>query len=450
MSDKTQAMAAHDAPAAPPAKFPLTLILILAAVYTLSYLDRQVVNIVAEHMKRDLDLADWQIGAISGLAFALLYATLGIPVARIAERSNRSLLISIALTIWSACTALMGFAQNFWHLALARFGVGLGESGCSPPAMSLIADTTPPKKRSKALAIYNLGVPIGALIGMVIGGYLVDVLGWRSVFFIVGPPGLMLAIIIMFFVKDPKASERAALSVEAAAQARADVPTMSETAKDLASKSSFWWITFGACLTVFVGYGLQAFFASFFLRTHSEGLTEIAASLGMPGPTTLLGLGLGIVLGLGGTIGTLLGGQIADVWKSRKAYVYVPAIGSLLAAPLYVIAFILPSAGAAMLLLILPTMFKSLWYGPVYASIQGICHPQSRATAIAIFLFLLNAIGLGLGPLLVGLGSDFLSSSLGETEGLRWAMISVSAVSALSAICFWMAAKPLETELVEQ
>ena len=443
----------HTTPAKPsgvPTKFPLTVILLLAAVYTLSYLDRQVVNIVAEHMKQDLDLADWQIGAISGLAFALLYATLGVPVARIAERANRTRLISIALTVWSACTALMGLAQNFWHLAFARFGVGLGESGCTPPAMSLIADTTPPKKRSKALAIYNLGVPIGALIGMVIGGFLVDILGWRSVFFIVGPPGLLLAFVILFFIKDPRTGERARMTAEAAAKARADVPSMSETARDLASKSSFWWISLGACLTVFVGYSLQAFFASFFLRTHLEGLTEIAASLGMPGPTTLLGLGLGIVLGLGGAIGTLVGGQITDIWKSQKAYVYVPAVGSLIAAPLYVISFLLPSAAAAMLLLILPTIFKSLWYGPVYACIQGICHPRSRATAVAIFLLLLNAIGLGLGPLLVGLGSDFLSASLGETEGLRWAMILVSGVSALSAICFWMAAKPLEKEFVEE
>ncbi|WP_321490214.1 MFS transporter [uncultured Hyphomonas sp.] len=429
-------------------RFPIWVILILAAVYTLSYLDRQVVNIVAEHIKQDLGLADWQIGAVSGLSFALLYATLGIPVARIAERSNRGILISIALVVWSACTAVMGFAQNFWHLALARFGVGLGESGCTPPAMSLIADVTDKEQRPNALAIYNLGVPVGALLGMVIGGYLVDLLGWRSVFFVVGPPGIFLAIVILAFVKDPRSQKKFAAETGAPAET-GDVPSMSAVAKDLAAKKSFWWITTGACLTVFVGYSLQAFLASFFLRTHSDGLAGLAEQLGLPGPTALLGIALGIILGLGGAIGTLIGGQVGRRWKSTRAYVLVPAIGSLAAAPFYVIAFLLPGAGMAMVLLIVPTILKSLWYGPVYASIQGVCHPRSRATAIAIFLFLLNAIGLGLGPLSVGIGSDFLSARLGEAEGLRWAMIVVSAVSALSAFCFLKAAKPLENELVE-
>lgn len=436
----------------PASRFPLFMILMLAIIYTLSYLDRQIVNILAEHIKRDLNLADWQLGAISGLAFALLYATLGIPVARFAERSDRRVIISAALAIWSACTALMGLAQNFWHLAIARLGVGLGEAGCTPPAMAMISDATTKAQRSRALAIYNLGVPVGALLGMVIGGYLVDLVGWRFVFFVLGPPGIVLALITYLFVHDPRRKKIAPEPDETAAPVltpASDVPALSAVARSLWQKRTFRWMTMGACLTVFVGYSHQAFMVSFFLRNHSEQLTELATSLGLPGPTALVGLALGVVLGLGGAIGTLVGGQIGDMWRTPKALAYVPAIGSLLAAPFYVIAFLMPLAGTALLFLILPTILKSLWYGPVYASIQGVCHPRSRATATAIFLFLLNAIGLGLGPLTVGLVSDMFAASMGPAEGLRWSMIFISAISAVSALCFWIAAPSLEGEMVE-
>lgn len=434
------------------AAFPIGLVLTMGAAYTLSYLDRQVVNIVAEHIKHDLQLADWQLGAISGLAFALLYATLGIPVARIAERTNRSALISVALIVWSACTTVIGFAQNFWQLALARFGVGFGESGCTPPAMSLIADVTRPEQRSKALSIYNLGVPVGALLGMMLGGFLVDIVGWRAVFFIVGPPGILLAIVIFLFIKDPRSKKKTVNPLEdpaAALEPEDHVPKMSEVAKSLASKQAFIWMTLGTCLTVFVGYSMHAFLAPFFLRVHAEGLAELATSMGLPGPTSLVGLGLGIGLGLGGALGTLIGGHAGDFWKSKKVYAFTPGIGALLAAPTYALTFVIPSAGWAMLFLIIPSVLSSMWYGPVYASIQGLSHPRSRATAIAIFLFLLNAIGLGLGPLSVGLVSDTLAASLGAADGLRWAMIIVSGVSAISALCYWFAAKPLEKEMIE-
>lgn len=417
-----------------PARMPRLLIFLMFLAYTLSYLDRQIVNIVAEHIKRDVGLADWQIGAMSGLAFALLYTTLGIPVARWAERSDRVTIVTVALVIWSGCTTLFGFGRGFTSFFLARIGVGLGEAGASPPAMSMITEATPPEYQARALSIYNLGVPIGALLGMIVGGLIVDSWGWRWAFFVVGPPGLLLAALIRVQLRDPRTEQSESTDVDAI-----KVPTLREVAGTLRGSPRFWWIAAGAALTTFVGYGQQTFFASFFLRNHGAELASLAASLGLAGPTALLGLTLGLGLGLGGVIGSLLGGQIGDRWRSPNAYVWVPVIGSVLAFPFYTIVLLLPGAGAALALLVVPVALKSLWYGPVYASVQRMTHPRSRTTVMAVFLFILNAIGLGLGPLLIGLLSDLLGRSLGPGEGLRWALIVLSGVSLLSAACFAMA-----------
>lgn len=415
-------------------KMPYLLIIMMFLTYALSYLDRQIVNIVAEEMKNDLGLADWQIGAMSGLGFALLYTTLGVPVARLAERRDRVTIISLALVVWSGCTALFGLGRNFLEVFAARVGVGLGEAGGSPPAMSMIADATPRQYQSRALSIYNLGVPLGALLGMIVGGFIVDSLGWRWAFWLVGPPGILLAIVIRLVLRDPRAASD---KTAAAQKTKVDVPSMREVISSLRRNTAFWWIASGAALTTFVGYGQQTFFASFFLRNHSDQLEAIARDLGLAGPTTVLGVGLGIGFGLGGAIGTLLGGQLGDRWKSPYAYLWVPALGSALAVPLYIATLLLPSTKLALALLIVPVALKSMWYGPIYAAIQRMTHARSRATVLAIFLFLLNALGLGFGPLTIGLLSDFLGQSMGEAEGLRWSLIIVTGVSLLSALCFY-------------
>ncbi|WP_226633522.1 spinster family MFS transporter [Novosphingobium profundi] len=409
---------------------PYLLVGMMFLTYAFSYLDRQIVNIVAEHMKADLDLADWQIGAMSGLGFALLYTTLGLPVARLAERTDRVNIISAALVLWSGCTALFGLGRNFFEVFLARIGVGLGEAGGSPPAMSMIADATPRAYQSRALALYNLGVPMGALLGMVLGGFVVDALGWRWAFWIVGPPGILLAILIRMLLRDPRGA------AGKAAAKPGDVPSLREVAANLRRNTAFWWIAAGAALTTFVGYGQQTFYASFFLRNHADQLDALAVSWGLAGPTTVLGVGLGIAFGLGGTIGTILGGQLGDRWRSPHAYLWVPALGSALAVPLYIATLLLPSAGFSLALLVVPVALKSMWYGPTYAAIQRMTHARSRATVLAIFLFLLNALGLGFGPLSIGLISDWLAQSMGEAQGLRWSLIAVTAVSVLSSLCF--------------
>lgn len=435
-------MTSDSGSAAPPVKLPRYLIAIMFLTYALSYLDRQIVNIVAEHIKRDLGLADWQVGAMSGLAFALLYTTIGLPIARLAERKNRAKIIAVSLVVWSGCTALFGLGRNFAEIFLARLGVGMGEAGGVPPATSLISDSTPKSHQSRALAFYNLGVPLGALLGMVIGGFVVDLWGWRTAFLLVGLPGIPLAALIYFTIGDPRDA------VPKADRRSTDVPSLKAVFASLRGKPAFWWIVAGSSLTTFVGYGQQAFFASFFLRNHGGELDRLAGLFGMSKSTGLLGVALGLGLGIGGALGSYVGGQFGDRWKSPNAYVYVPAIGSLLAFPLYAAVLLAPSTLVALLLIGVPTFMKSLWYGPTYAALNNMSHARSRATVIAIFLFIINAVGLGLGPVAIGMVSDFLGLTMGTGDGLRWALIMASFVSVLSALCFFQARKSLVRDML--
>jgi MFS family permease len=442
MQQPDSAQAAHV-----PAKFPRYAVALLFVIYTLNFLDRQIINILAEPIKHDLELADWQLGAMTGLAFALFYTTLGLPIARLADRHHRGKIIAIALFVWSGFTALCGSATSFVQLLLFRIGVGMGEAGCSPAAQSLIGDITSKQQRARALSLYAMGIPIGSLLGMIIGGIAVDIWGWRHALVFVGAPGVLVALLALFTLKDPRAN---AASKDAATGEAEAVPTFREAARELASKSSFWWISIGTALTSFVGYGHQAFYASFFLRNHRVELASIADSFGL-GVTGFLGIALGLVLGVGGSLGTYIGGLVTDrfIGRGPEVYAYVPAFGAAIAAPFFLVAFLLPSGMWAMIVLLVPTVFKNMWYGPVFSSIQSVVHQRSRATATAVFLFILNALGLGLGPIMIGALSDTLARSLGEAEGLRWAMIILTAVSLLAVVCFWKARKSIGRDQVQ-
>lgn len=427
--------------AAPSQGYRRYVLCLLLVVYALSFLDRQIVNILAEPIKRDLHLADWQMGAMTGLAFALLYTTLGVPLARLSDRGNRSWIISGSLLVWSGFTVLCGLSTSFIHLLLARVGVGVGEAGCSPPAQSLIAEMTPREQRGKALGFYSMGVPIGSLLGMLAGGLLAQHYGWRIAFLTVGAPGVLLAVISFFTLKDPRQKRPA--------PAKGDIPTLAETARELVTKKSFWWLAIGTALTSFVGYAHQSFLGSFFLRNHADGLADLVALTGAQGSLAFLGIVLGLILGIFGAVGTWFGGVWADRLGSKDArgYTLVPAIGTLIACPLYAVAFMHPSAAVALVVLIIPTIFKNLWFGPVFAAVQGLVHTRSRSMATAILLLILNAGGLGLGPLCLGLLSDALATSLGEAAGLRWAMISINIVGIGSALAFWQARRTIVAEM---
>lgn len=425
-------------------RYALTILLI---IYTLNFLDRQIVTILAEPIRNDLGLSDTQLGALTGFAFALLYTVMGIPIARLAERGNRPMIISAAVAAWSGFTVLCGLATNYWQLLFARVGVGVGEAGCTPPAHSLITDYTPKDKRSSAIAFYHLGTPIGSLLGMVLGGVIADEWGWRTAFLVAGAPGAVIALVALFTLAEP----RRKLNADQIAAASAGRASLGAALRELSTKKTFWLLAFAASIVAFNGYGSAAFVGSFFLRNHGAELTEIAAGFGMQ-PLSFLAITAGVSGGLAGVLGTWAGGAMADHLGRRDVrwHMSLPAIAGLLAAPVYVAALLWPSYWGALALFAIPTMLASIWYGPVYGTVQGLVHPRTRATAAAILLFVINLIGLGLGPTLIGVLSDALASSYGLTpgEGLRWSLVTFGVLGSSACLLFWLARFTIRDDLV--
>jgi MFS family permease len=419
---------------------------VLLIIYTLNFLDRQVVNILAEPIKQELGLADWQLGMMTGLAFAIFYTVLGIPIARMAERKNRPVIIGVSVAAWSFFTVLCGFAQNFWQLILARIGVGVGEAGCTPPAHSLITDYVPREKRASAIAFYSIGTPLGTLVGMAMGGVIADAYGWRVAFMVAGAPGVLFALIAALTLVEP----RKQLAADLAARAAQPISFGAALAV-LMAKKTFWLVAFAAAIKAFIGYGQAPFTASFFFRNHTAELAQLAGMFGLKS-AGFLGLALGLMGGTAGVIGAWLGGVIADRYgaKDIRAYVVVPAFASLLAIPFYITAINLPQAMPAMMLLVVPVLLGTLWYGPVYATAQSIVDPSMRATASALLLFIINLVGLGLGPVAVGVMSDLFAGplGLGSAEGVRWALMVSAALGVVSFWLFWRARHTIAGDMV--
>lgn len=422
---------------------------LLLLIYVMNFVDRQVVNILAEPIKRELGLLDWQVGAMSGLAFALFYTVLGLPIARAAERGHRPFIIAGALALWSMFTALCGFAQTFTQLLLARIGVGVGEAGCTPPAHSLIVDYVPKEKRASALAFYAMGTPLGGLVGMALGGLIADAYGWRMAFIVCGIPGLLLALIAGLTLVEPRI-RASAEDIRVRAQQMRDAKPFREALATLRKKRTFWLVAFAAAIKAFIGYGQAPFAASFFYRNHLEEVTALGAIFGLA-PGGFLGLSLGLMAGIGGAIGSFTGGAIADRYGARdyRAYVSVPAIASVAVMPIFLFGVLSPSAVIALSSLFFGSVIGTLWYGPVYATAQTIVPPHMRATASAILLFIINLVGLGLGPLAVGALSDTFAIyfGMGEGEGVRWALIVASLTGFIAAALFWMARKSIRDEM---
>jgi len=419
---------------------------VLLIIYTLNFLDRQVVNILAEPIKRDLGLADWQLGMMTGLAFAVFYTVLGIPIARIAETKNRPVIIGASVAAWSAFTVLCGFTQNFWQLILARIGVGVGEAGCTPPAHSLITDYVPREKRASAIAFYSIGTPLGTLAGMAMGGLVADAYGWRAAFMVAGAPGVLFALVAALTLVEP----RKKLAAEMAARASSQISFAAALAV-LATKKTFWLVALAASIKAFIGYGHAPFTASFFFRNHGPELAQLASTFGLKS-AGFLGLALGLIGGTAGVIGAWLGGVFADRLgaKDLRAYVTVPAIASLITIPIYITAVSLDAPMTAIGLLAINALLGTLWYGPVYATAQSIVDPALRATASAVLLLIINLIGLGLGPLAVGILSDVLSGhmGLGEAQGVRWALIASATLGLAAFGLFWAARNSIREEMV--
>lgn len=408
----------------------------LLIVYTLNFLDRQILNILAEPIKAELGLSDTALGLLAGPAFAVFYAVLGIPIARYADKrsTNRVWLISVSLAVWSAMTALCGFVQNFTQMLLARIGVGVGEAGCTPAAHSLISDTVPPEKRSSAIAFFGLGVPIGSLMGLVIGGIVNDIYGWRAALMLVGAPGLLLAVVLPFLIREPRVSA-GAVGDAAAKGGAAPALSMRAALTEIFSIRAYRYIFIAASITAFLSYGKGLWTISFFIRSH--GLS-----------TTQAGLAMAVALGIAGIIGTLLGGKMADMFgKTDKRHLLTfPAIGMAVAAPILFAGYWMEDWRVAVALLIVPTILNAAYYGPAYACVQGLVRPEARAVAASMVVFGQNLIGLGLGPLAFGALSDALMPMAGA-ESVRWVLYGAAWLGIIPAFFFWRASLRLNAEL---
>ena len=416
---------------------------LLLGVYIVNFVDRSIINILAEPIKQELNLADWQLGLMSGLAFAILYTFLGIPVARLAERSHRPRIIAAAAVTWSGFTVLCAFAGNFWQLLLFRVGVGVGQSGCTPPAHSLIVDYHPIEKRASAIAFYSLGGAIGTLLGLVMGGLVYDAFGWRVSFMVAGSPGLLFAVLAFFTLKEPRRRLAQHATTVAAASS-----TFGQTMAYLAKTPTFWFVAFGA--TIFNFGGGVAFTASFFLRNHTAEMNLLAQGLGLKA-VGFLGLAIGLT-NVGGALGIWLGGWITDRFGTRdlRNYIVAPAIAALLIIPVRLTIYTVDSALVALSFLAVSAFLGGFWWGPVFSVGQSVVPSHMRATSAAIILFTINLLGAGMGPLVLGLLSDYFNHGLGmgPAEGVRWALIA-SVVTGLGAfISFWMARRTIRQDFL--
>jgi predicted MFS family arabinose efflux permease len=407
----------------------------LLLISTLNYLDRQVVNILAESIKRDLELSDTQIGLMTGLAFALFYTFLGLPLARFADnpKISRTSLIAASLAAWSAMTVMCGMAQNFAQLLLARVGVGVGEAGCAPAAHSLITDMVPREKHASSMAFYGIGIPIGGLLGMVMGGLLADLYGWRSAFLVLGLPGLICAVLLWTTLKEPRRVFRA----RALTSATPAPPQMSfrEAIAEVAASKAFVLITIAASFVAFLGYGKTVWQAILFIRTHHLSPGQV-------------GLWLGISAGVAGSIGMFLGGYFADRFgaKDPRRVLAAPIVGMALGAPLLVAGYLQADWRIALMLIFLPSVANNLFYGPTFSCAQRLVSPPARAMASAIILFVINLIGLGLGPLFFGMLSDAVQPFAGD-QSVRWVLAGAAGLGVVPAAFFWLASRHLNREL---
>ena len=403
---------------------------ILLVAYTSSFVDRSIVGILIEPIKNDLHLSDTQLGFMSGIAFAIFYATLGMPIAMLADRANRRNIISIAVFIWSIMTALCGLAQNFWQLAAARVGVGIGEAGSSPPSHSMIADLYPREKRSGAMAIYSLGVYLGTMIGFVIGGWGAQKWGWREAFFVVGVPGLVIALLVRFTMKEPPRGHADGVAVEMHEKGQ-----FKKAARYLWTTRAARHVILGVTLTSFVGYGGLVWGAAFLIRSHGMSPAQV-------------GLFLGPASGVVGGIGALAGGYLADrlAKKDIRWNAWILTIAKLLAVP-FIAGFYLVGDTMTAIMLYLPGLALGAFYlGPSFSMIQGLAPLHMRALAAAIMLFVLNIIGLGFGPQLVGFVSDMLHGPFGE-DSLRYALLFTSFINIWAASHYFYAGKALREDM---
>ena len=403
---------------------------ILTIVYSINFIDRQLLSILQESIKADLMLSDAQLGLLTGFAFAVFYTFAGLPIASLADRSNRRNIVAISLTIWSGMTAISGLAQNYWQLLVARIGVGIGEAGGSPPSHSMISDIFPPEKRASAIGFYSMGISIGILFGFLFGGWLNEFFGWRVAFFVVGIPGVLLALVLFLTVPEP---------VRGLAENKAssgDNPSMMTVFKVLLSRRSFLFMALGAAMNAFAGYGTANWVASFMIRTHQM-------------PTGELGTWLALIIGLGGAIGVFGSGVLADNLgkKDKRWYMWVPVYAAAGSVPFQIATYWVDGPYAALMCMTIPSILANAYLGATIACVHGMVGLRMRAVSSALLFFILNIIGLGMGPTTVGLVSDSLVDQH-DVDSLRYAMMYIIPASMfISGALYMLASRYIREDL---
>ncbi|MFL2849297.1 MAG: spinster family MFS transporter [Pseudohongiellaceae bacterium] len=405
-------------------------LVVLTLVYTFNFIDRQLLSILQESIKIDLSLSDSQLGLLTGFAFAVFYVTAGIPIARLADRSNRRNIVAVSVGLWSFMTAISGFVQSYSQLLAARIGVGIGEAGGSPPSHSIVSDIFPPEKRASALAFYSTGVNLGILFGFLFGGWLNEFFGWRVAFMVVGVPGIILAIIVRATVREPVRG-----LIENKKVSEKQVP-FREVVSLLWQRKTFRHMAFACGLNAFVGYGTVNWIASFFIRSHEMSTGE-------------LGTWLALSTGLFGAIGILLGGILGDklAERDKRWYQWIPGLATILVVPFLLIVFLTNHQYVALVSVFIPGLLQNVYLGNSIATTHNLVGLRWRSTASAILLLVINIIGLGLGPFAIGFLSDFLAPTLGA-ESLRYSMlILLPTVMIWSSIHFYLASRTMLVEL---
>jgi len=405
---------------------------LLTTAYVLNFLDRQILAILQEPIKRELHLADSQLGLLTGFSFALFYVLLGLPIARWADRGVRRNIVALAVGVWSAMTTLCGLAQNYAQLLQARVGVGVGEAGGSPPAYSMISDMFPQRDRATAYGVYGMGVNLGILAGLLTGGWVNEYFGWRVAFLVAGIPGVLLALILRATLREPL--RRSAQLASASDRP----PPVAEVLKVLWVHRTFRHMVWGTSLLSFAAYGMFNWLPPFLVRSH--GLTSSA-----------IGTWLALILGVGGAIATLAGGYSSDRLGRRDArwYSWVTTIAYAVSVPSMICAFLLSDSTLALLCLVIPGAVAQICVPPLMAVTHNLVDNRMRALSSAIVLFILNALGLGLGPLSVGILSDALRDSAGSNSLRQALLILVPLATLWGAGHFLYAARYLRHDLGE-
>jgi MFS transporter, Spinster family, sphingosine-1-phosphate transporter len=403
---------------------------VLTAVYALNQIDQGLISLLLQPIQSDLHLTDTQLGFLTGIAFGLFYAVLGVPIARWSDYKNRVVIASAAIGLWGLTVMSCVLVRGYVQLIFARIAAGIGESGCMPATYSLVGDYFPaPKDRTRAMTIYMLAGPLAILVSFIAGGWLNEHVGWRLTFFFMGLPGLLMAAIVITSVKEPRTRGADTNPTER------QMPSMTQVLRTLWRQHSSRHLSIAIVLLFTMGLGLSPWQAAFMMRNHGMQTAE-------------LGVWLGLIFGLGGLAGVGLGGYVAVRWLAGDERAQMRASAIMVAAmlPSMALFLLLPSKHYALLALILPTMVCNFFFGPAFALLQRLVVDEMRATTVAVVMLLVNLIGMGVGPQVVGFLSDLFKPSFG-VDGLRYAMLIMSLVALWSAYHFWCVGRTVRQDL---